>query len=179
MTIEEVVFEMRVHLAERKAPEDELVPAGNWRELLPGEWSYDRFKRAVQKQPGGATLWQVYLKARKNRLELYKQALRRASEEGRSIYAEGARWGRRLETASLRRWGVKANRPKVDLERLRATAKRGMTLRQWADASGYALQNLYNNLRRGKLEGMVVLRPREREKNLGWEYVIKQVLRGD
>jgi hypothetical protein len=75
MTIEEVVFEMRVHLAERKSPRDHIVPAGNWRELLTGAWSYDRFKRAVQKQPAGAKLWQVYIKARNKHLALHKQAL--------------------------------------------------------------------------------------------------------
>ena len=179
MTIEEVVWEMRKHLDERQRPEDELVPAAHWAELLDEPVSRDTFKRRVQKQPGGGDLWAAYVATRKVRLEAMKQALRAASVEGRSVYAEGARWGRQLEQGSLRRWGVQANRAKVNLARLWAVAKRGMTLREWADAAGCRLHNIYTNLQRGKLERMVVLRPRQRPNDLGWQYVIKQVLRGD
>jgi hypothetical protein len=177
MTIAEVVHEMRNHLKERTAPQDELIPAGHWRELLRGDWSFDRFKLAVQKQPDGRELWKEYIATRVQRLELYKQALRLASAEGRSVWQEAKLWGRQIETTSLRAWGIWPNRKRVDGRRLHQAAKRNMSIREWATAGGCNVSNIYTWMRRGKLASMVVLGMRERDVGFGTEYYIKKVVR--
>jgi hypothetical protein len=155
MTIEEVMFEMRVHLAERKKPHDKLVLTGSWRELLPGEWSYERFKWAVRSQPGGKELWAVYTQAVKKRRQQFVAALRVAASERRSVYAVAKLWGMHIGFGRLVKLGIKPQSRAIDFERLRAEAKVGMTLKQLAQTLGVTDQTLGHWLRDGKLAGVV------------------------
>jgi hypothetical protein len=175
MTIAEVMKEMRKHLEERQTAQDHLVLTSTWRHLVDPDMPIDTFKRRVLAQPGGEELWAVYTRTVKERRQQFVGALRAAASQRRSVYAVARLWAVDLGSNRLRRWGIKPQSRSIDLERFRARAKVGMTLKQLGQAVGVTDQTLGHWLRDGKLAEVVTF---GKEPVLcNWRWVVIDVVR--
>jgi hypothetical protein len=179
MTIEEVVKEMRGHLNERQKLEDHLVLTNTWRHLFDADMPCDMFKRRVRAQPGGKELWAEYTQTVRDRREAFKDALRVAVAEKRSVYAVAELWGVKIATERLRQWKIVPWGYTFDVEHLRARGRPGMTIRQLAVATGVSTWCVYNWKRKGKLKDVYRFIRRPAPIGMGFEYVVAEVLRGD
>jgi CRP-like cAMP-binding protein len=177
MTPEQVIEEMRKHLAERKGPEDHLVLTSTWRHLLDPDMPCDMFKRRVRAQPGGKELWADYTRTVKKRRQQFEAALRAAASEKRSVYAVAELWGIQVATDRLRGWGIKPWGRAIDFERLRAKAEVGMTIKQLAQALGVTQRTVGDWMRDGKLE--TVVKFGQQALKCHWRWVVTEVVRAD
>jgi hypothetical protein len=177
MAIDQVIWEMRMHLAERKKPEDHLVLTSTWRHLIDPNMPCDMFKRRVWAHPGGKELWAVYTRTVKKRRQQFEAALRAAASEKRSVYAVAELWGIQVATDRLRNWGIKPWGRAIDFERLQAQAEVGMTLKQLAQALGVTQRTVGDWMRDGKLE--TVVKFGQQPLKCRWRWVVTEVVRED
>ena len=177
MTIEEVMKEMRGHLNERGALQDNLVLTATWRHLVDPDMPCDMFKRRVRAQPGGKQLWDEYTKTVRERREAFRAALRQAVVERRPVYTVAELWGVKISSEYLRECNIKPWGHTLDVEWLRQLGHPGMTIRGLAKATGYNPMTLYQWIQKGKLKEVYRLVREPLSIGIGFKWVIAEVLR--